>query len=135
MRSLATVVGILSFISATVVAMPEVAAETVSKRVPANRATSLDLFMQWNNSCKNLGTISSRVTKQPSSGSLRPSVVTAPIPRNADIGSSACAGKKIKALRIVYRPKPGFRGRDSATISVNYASSGRKTYTYVITVY
>lgn len=130
MRTTAMVFGILSLFAAH-----DVSAETVSKRVPANSATTLDLFMQWNNNCKNLGTITTRVTKAPSSGSLRPSVVSAPIPRKADIGSSACAGKKIKALRVVYRPKPGFRGRDSAAIWVNYGSSGRKSYAYSITVY
>jgi hypothetical protein len=130
MRTCATALGILFLFAAQ-----DVSAETVSKRVPANRATTLDLFKQWNNSCKNLGTISTSMTKRPSSGSLRPSVVSAPIPRRADIGSSACAGKKIKALRVVYQPKKGFRGRDSATISVNYGSSGRKSYTYSITVY
>jgi hypothetical protein len=130
MRTYATVFGILVLFAAH-----DVSAETVSKRVPANRATTLDQFMQWNNSCKNLGTIATSVTKRPSSGSLRPSVVNAPIPRKADIGSSACAGKKIKALRVVYQPKPGFRGRDSATIWVNYGSSGRKSYSYSIVVY
>ncbi len=130
MRSYAAILGILSVLVAH-----EAAAETLSKRVPAGRTTTLDTFMQWNNSCKNLGTITTSVTKRPSSGSLRPTVVSAPIPRNADFGSSACAGKKIKALRVVYRPKSGFRGRDSATMWVNYGSSGRKSYTYSITVY
>ena len=130
MRTYATVFGLI-----TLLVSNDVLAETQSKRVPANRATSIDLFMQWNNGCKNLGTITTSVTKRPSAGSLRPSVVTAPIPRRADFGSSSCAGKKIKALRVVYKPKPGFRGRDSATISVNYGSSGRKSYTYNITVY
>jgi hypothetical protein len=130
MRTYAVVFGILSFLAAH-----DVSAETLSKKVPANRATAIDLFMQWNNNCKNLGTITTTVTKQPSSGSLRPSVVSAPIPRKADFGSGACAGKKIKALRVVYRPKTGFRGRDSATIWVNYGSSGRKSYSYTITVY
>jgi hypothetical protein len=130
MRSLALFLGLLA------VVIPQyVSAETQSRRVPANRATQLDLFMQWNNNCKNLGTITTNVTKRPSSGTLRPSVVTAPIPRQADFGSNKCAGKKIKGLRIVYRPKPGFRGRDSATIFVNYSSSGRKSYSYSITVY
>ena len=129
MRTYTIVFGILSLFAAHDVSAAEL------KKVPANRATTLDLFMQWNNQCKNLGTITTSITKRPSSGSLRPSVVSAPIPRKADFGNSACAGKKIKALRVVYRPKSGFRGSDSATISVNYGSSGRKSYSYSITVY
>jgi hypothetical protein len=130
MKSYAALAGILSLFVAH-----DAIAETLSKRVPANRATSLDTFMQWNNSCKNLGTITTSVTRRPSAGTLRPSVVTAPIPKRADFGSGACAGKKIKALRVVYKPKAGFRGRDTATIWVNYGSSGKKSYTYNITVY
>jgi hypothetical protein len=130
MRTYATIFGLL-----TLLVSNDVLAETYSRRVPANTATQLDLFMQWNNKCKNLGTITTSVTKKPSSGSLRPSVVTAPIARHADFGSNSCAGKKIKGLRIVYRPKPGFRGRDSVSIWVNYNSTGKKSYTYSITVY
>jgi hypothetical protein len=114
---------------------PAAMAETLSKRVPANKTSTLDLYMRWSNDCKNLGTITSGFSKKASHGSVRPSVVTASIPSSADFGNAACAGKKIKALRVSYTPKKGYKGNDSVTIWVDYGSTGRTSYTYNITVY
>jgi hypothetical protein len=114
---------------------PTALAETLSKRVPANKTSTLDLYMRWSNDCKNLGTITSGFSQKPSHGSVRPSVVTAPIPASADFGNAGCAGKRIKALRVTYTPKKGYRGADSVTVWVSYGSTGRTSYTYNITVY
>lgn len=110
-------------------------AETLSKRLPANKTSTLDLYMRWSNDCKNLGTITSGFSKKASHGSVRPSVVTGSIPASADFGSASCAGKKIKALRVSYTPKKGYKGPDSVTVWVDYGSTGRTSYTYNITVY
>lgn len=110
-------------------------AETLAKRVPANKTSTLDLYMRWSNDCKNLGTISSGFSKKASHGSVRPSVITAPIPSSADFGNASCAGKRIKALRLTYTPKKGYRGPDSVTLWVDYGASGKTSYTYNITVY
>ena len=110
-------------------------AETLSKRVPANKTSTLDLYMRWSNDCKNLGTIKSGFSKKASHGSVRPSVVTASIPSSADFGNASCAGKKIKALRVSYTPSKGYKGSDSVTVWVDYGGTGRTSYTYNITVY
>ncbi|MEZ5924685.1 MAG: hypothetical protein R3D57_09930 [Hyphomicrobiaceae bacterium] len=120
---------------ATLLFASQATAETLSKRLPANKTSTLDLYMRWSNDCKNLGTISSGFSKKPGHGTVRPSVVTAPIPSSADFGTAACAGKRIKALRISYTPKKGYRGPDSVTVWVNYGSTGQTSYTYNITVY
>lgn len=130
MRAVAVVLATL------VLAASQVAhAETLSKRVPANKSSTLDLYMRWSNDCKNLGTITSGFSQSPSHGSVRPSVVTAPIPGSADFGNASCAGKRIKALKVTYTPKKGYRGADSVTVWVNYGATGRTSYTYNITVY
>jgi hypothetical protein len=121
--------------AATVYCGTNALAETLSKRVAANKTATLDLYMRWSNDCKNLGTITSGFSQKASHGSVRPSVVSASIPASADFGNAACAGKKIKALRVTYTPKQGYRGADSVTVWVNYGSTGRTSYTYNITVY
>lgn len=131
MRSFA----VLLVTMAALLATPAAQAETLSKSVPANKTSTLDLYMRWSNDCKNLGTIKSGFSKKASHGSVRPSVVTAPIPSSADFGNASCAGKRIKALRITYTPKKGYKGSDSVTVWVDYGSTGRTSYTYNITVY
>ncbi len=125
----------VSLLAATILLASPAAAETLSKRLPANKTSTLDLYMRWSNDCKNLGTITSGFSKKASHGSVRPSVVTGSIPSSADFGSASCAGKKIKALRVSYTPKKGYKGPDSVTVWVDYGSTGRTSYTYNITVY
>ena len=125
----------VSLLTATLLLSGPAVAETLSKRLPANRTSTLDLYMRWSNDCKNLGTITSGFSKKASHGSVRPSVVTASLPSSADFGSASCAGKKIKALRVSYTPKNGYKGSDSVTVWVDYGATGRTTYTYNITVY
>lgn len=124
-----------ALLAATILMAGPVAAETLSKRVPANKTSTLDLYMRWSNDCKNLGTITSGFSQKASHGTVRPSVVTASIPSSADFGSASCAGKKIKALRVSYTPSKGYKGSDSVTVWVDYGATGRTSYTYNITVY
>ena len=124
-----------SLLTALILVASPAGAETLSKRVPANKSSTLDLYMRWSNDCKNLGTIKSGFSKKASHGSVRPSVVTASIPSSADFGNASCAGKKIKALRVSYTPSKGYKGSDSVTVWVDYGGTGRTSYTYNITVY
>jgi hypothetical protein len=70
----------------------------------------------YENSCNSAAPPSFRIRKQAANGKVYAQVVKTTWPAT----NEKCAGKPVQVLVVAYEPKRGYRGKDSATVSMSY---------------
>ena len=84
-------------------------AETINITVPAGKSSVIYNFASYNpGTCGAMAPPKAEVRK-PKNGTLTSSRSSQKI-----AAGKPCAGKIVKGTRVIYRPKPGFRGKDVA---------------------
>jgi len=116
------------------VALSPASATPMSRTAVSGKPSVMFDYRSWDASCVSAGA-KMDVTSAPKNGSVAPMFVNSTIPPGRKYGASPCTGKPIKALRVMYTPKRGFKGTDTFTIDVTYFGTGdRTTHEYTVTV-
>ena len=103
-------------------------AASLSKTVPAGRASQIDAYSGWNNDCSFM-TIAFNLTSPPAHGRITTRIGHGRI-TNANTGSAGgCYGKPTKVLQLWYTPQRGYHGSDTVSVT-----AGGTAYYYSITV-
>jgi len=108
------------------------ATNLLSRIVISGKAKRIAAYHSWDRTCNSLAATVNVVTG-PSHGVLVPRVVSRTIKRGTR-GSTQCFGQPIKALEILYKSRPGYRGADTFVIDVIYGAGFRDTNTYTVTI-
>ena len=104
-------------------------AASLSKTVPAGRASQIDAYSGWNLEDCSFQTISFTTTSQPAHGRITTRIGHGRI-TNANTGSAGkCYGKPTKVLQLWYTPQRGYHGSDTVSVT-----AGGTAYYYSITV-
>lgn len=110
------------------------AAETRSATVRRNSATAVATFTVYNpEGCTAGDAADTHVSDQPAHGAVT-------MERQAvQLKSGRCAGRTVRGIVFIYRPKPGFAGRDAFTVALPMSPyeerlGGYQKITYEITV-
>lgn len=108
-------------------------AGTISKTVPAGRASKVDHYTGWNDDCSFLS-VNVDILVKPAHGTLAPRTAMGRI-GEAQIGNAgACRGKPTKVLELYYKPARGYRGTDGFSVNMRTPKSAPVRYDYVVTV-